>query len=555
MLKALYIENIAVAKKLNIEFSDGFTVLTGKTGTGKSVIIDSIALILGGKTQRELVRYGADCGSVTAIFGGKPGEGIFDENGEAVLQRTVLPDGKSNAKLNGRSVTQSALRAAAAELLALHGQNETAALYDRSEYVRVLDEFADCSEKTEEYGRLYAKLIEKSNEIDELTRSLEDKSMMTDILKYQISEIEKAKITDPSEEEKLEKLRIKLKSLESVSKNANLVHRALAPSEKGASAAYLLERASSALRQLSDVMEDADSLAAKLDEYRIEIIDIAERARDVIEGDDVKDPEKQLNIIETRLALFSKLKRKYGGDLESVMDFLSDAKKRLSDLDAGDMRVEELQSEYKHICAEALELAKEISRMRCDAAPKLADEVLETLKFLDMPKVRFFVDVSREKAGHDGFNPRGIDDVEFTVVTNPGEEPMPLAKIVSGGEMSRIMLALKCAEARKSGAGTVVFDEIDTGVSGGTAERIGIKLSELSAASQVICVTHSAQVAAHADRHVLIEKEEVMGRAESSATVLTGDERVKEIARIIGGINVTDKQYSAAVDLLNNKNI
>lgn len=553
MLKALYVENIAVAKKLNMEFSDGFTVLTGKTGAGKSVIMDSIALILGAKTQRELVRYGEDSGSVTALFSGDENTEIFDENGEATVLRTVSPDGKSSAKINSKNVTQSTLKESTSSLLTLHGQNEAMALYDKNQCFTILDEYADCVQDVAVYSSVYSRLIAKRNEIDELKKAISDSAMMTDILKYQIAEIEKAKITDTSEEEKLEKLRLKLKSLEMVSKNANLVHRALAPTDKGASAAYLLERSAAALRQLSDVMENADELASKLEEYRIEIIDIAEQAYDLIDGEDVRDPEKQLDIIESRLSLFSKLKKKYGGDLQSVADFLVNAKKKLHDIDSGDSRLEELQYEYENILKDAEKTAAVVTEKRRSAGKKLADEVMTTLKFLDMPKVRFFTEVRSAGIGDEKFNSHGADDVEFTVITNPGEEAQPLTRIASGGEMSRIMLALKCAEARKSGAGTVVFDEIDTGVSGGTAEKIGIKLSELSKTSQVICVTHSAQVAAHADCHILIEKNEVNGRAQSSARVLSGDERIEEIARIIGGINVTEKQYSAARDLLNNK--
>lgn len=552
MLKALSVENIAVAKQLNIEFSDGFTVITGKTGAGKSVIMDSIALLLGAKAQRELVRYGENVGVVSAVFEGEPDEGIFDNNGEALVSRTVTSDGKSSVKINGKSTTQSALREASASLLTLHGQNEAGALYDRNEYVRILDEYSECCEDVTLYGELYSRLTAKKSEIRELRDSLKDKSMMCDILKYQISEIEKAKLSDINEKEKLEKLRLKLKSLEAVTKNASLVHRALAPGEKGASAAYLLDRAAAALRQLSQVMDDAEELADRLTEYRIEIIDIAERAMDVVDGEDVRDPEKQLDLIESRLSLISRLEKKYGGDIESVKAFLSDAKKKLSDLNSGDERVEELEYEYKEIATEAFRAASAISEKRRAGGEKLSREVTETLRYLDMPKVRFTVEVRSAPMGDTAFNSKGIDTVDFKVVTNPGEEPQPLAKIASGGEMSRIMLALKCAEASRTQAGTVIFDEIDSGVSGGTAERIGIKLSQLSKSAQVICVTHSAQVAAHAAHHILIEKNEVDGRAESTVRELSGEERVREIARIIGGINVTEKQYSAAVDLLNN---
>ena len=373
---------------------------------------------------------------------------------------------------------------------------------------------------------------------------------MTDILKYQIADIDKARITDVSEEEKLEKLRTKIKSIEAVTKNANLVWRALAPGEKGASCAYLLERAAASLRQLSEVMENAQELAQKLDEYRLEIIDIAEQAKDVIDADDIGDPEKQLDVIENRLAAFARLKKKYGGTLEDVIAFRDDAKRKLRDLDGGEDRIEELRFEYSQIVKKAQSAADIISEKRREAGKRLSEEVMSALKSLDMPKVRFFVDI-RKCSGEDKFNSRGTDEVNFTVITNPGEEAQPLHKIASGGELSRIMLALKCAQTRKSEQSTVIFDEIDTGVSGGTAERIGIKLESLSENIQVICVTHSAQVSAHAHNHYLIEKNEVAGRMESSVRALDGEERVSELARIIGGINVTEVQYNAARELLN----
>ena len=377
-----------------------------------------------------------------------------------------------------------------------------------------------------------------------------DKNMMVDILKYQIAEIDKLRITDAGEEEKLEKMRLKLKNLEAVTKNANLVYRALAPGEKGASAAYLLDRAAAALRQLSDVMDGAEQMADKLEEYRVEVIDIAETARSIIDDDGVSDPERQLDRVETRLAAISRLEKKYGATLEDVMAFRDDAKRRLRDLEAGDDRIAELESEYKALRRDAVDAAAVITELRREGGKRLSEEIMETLKFLDMPKVRFFVEVRQNPAGEEKFGPRGCDSVDFTVVTNPGEEPQSLSKIASGGEVSRIMLALKCAEAKKKGVGCVIFDEIDTGVSGGTSERIGIKLSELSRDAQVICVTHSAQVAAHAAHHYLIEKKEVDGRAESFVKELSGDERVGEIARIIGGINITDKQMNAAVEML-----
>ena len=550
MLKALSIQNIAVAKNLNIDFYKGFTVLTGKTGAGKSVIIDSIALLLGAKGQRDLIRQGEKSASVVAVFDGEPDTDLFDENGELTIERVITQDGRSSAKINGKSVSLSFMKETAVKLLALHGQNDTVSLYDRGEHVILLDEYADTNKDVETYSEIYAKLISKKNEIADLEKSLDDRLMMTDILKYQIADIDKARITDVSEEEKLEKLRTKIKSIEAVTKNANLVWRALAPGEKGASCAYLLERAAASLRQLSEVMENAQELAQKLDEYRLEIIDIAEQAKDVIDADDIGDPEKQLDIIENRLAAFARLKKKYGGTLEDVIAFRDDAKRKLRDLDGGEDRIEELRFEYSQIVKKAQSAADIISEKRREAGKRLSEEVMSALKSLDMPKVRFFVDI-RKCSGEDKFNSRGTDEVNFTVITNPGEEAQPLHKIASGGELSRIMLALKCAQTRKSEQSTVIFDEIDTGVSGGTAERIGIKLESLSENIQVICVTHSAQVSAHAHNHYLIEKNEVGGRMESSVRALDGEERVSELARIIGGINVTEVQYNAARELLN----
>ncbi len=552
MLKALSIQNVAVAKNINIDFPDGFTVLTGKTGAGKSVIIDSIALLLGAKAQRDLVRQGERSATVSAVFDGEADCFPFDSNGELTIERIISADGKSQGKINGKSVSLAVLKETAQKLVSLHGQNDTVSLYDKAEHIVLLDSFADCNDDVESYSQIYALLIDKKNEIAQLERSLDDRQMMTDILKYQIAEIDKARIQDPNEEEKLEKLRIKIKSLEAVTKNSSLVYRALAPGEKGASCAYLMERAASALRQLADVMDDAEALAQKLDEYRFDVIDIAERARDLVDTEEIGDPEKQLDRIETRLALFSRLEKKYGNSLYDVIAFRDEAKRKLHDLEGGEDRLEELRSEYQQLAKKAGDAARIISDKRREAGGRLASEVMSALKDLDMPKVHFFVDI-RKLQGENSFGPRGYDEVDFTVVTNPGEEAQPLYRIASGGELSRIMLALKCAEAKKAEQSTVIFDEIDTGVSGGTAERIGIKLESLSENMQVICVTHSAQVSAHSDNHLLIEKKEVSGRVESSVRFLDGEERVEELARIIGGINVTEKQYSAARDLLQNK--
>ena len=562
MLRALSIENIAVVRRLDIELDSGFTVLTGETGAGKSIIIDSISLLLGAKGQRDLVRYGEKNASVTAIFcniardNALETAGVLpDENGELVLCRTLSADGRSGAKINGKSVSLAELRTCAQALLALHGQEETATLYDARAYVRILDDYADSGTLLAEYSDIYSAMVDKKNEIAGLRQSMQERSMMIDILKYQIAEIDKAHITDAGEEEKLERVRKKLRDREQIAKNASLVHRALAPTDKGASAAYLMERAAASLRQLDGILDGAGEASDRLLEYRVEIIDIAERARELFDFDDSdgEDPDKQLDRIEGRLSMLSRLKKKYGGDLAAVLAFREEAAGRLSDIENGESRLSELEAEYKQLLRKGKVAADRLTEHRRAAAVRLGDEVMDTLRFLDMPKVRFYVEIRpSEENGKEKFTPLGLDDVEFTVVTNPGDAPTSLSKTASGGEMSRIMLALKSAHAKKTGAGTVVFDEIDTGVSGGTAERIGIKLRELSAGTQVLCVTHAAQVAAHAHQHLLIEKKEVDGRAQSSVRVLDRAQRVSELARIIGGIEVTQNQYTAAEELLKN---
>lgn len=558
MLRALTIENIAVAKCLNIEFDENFTVITGQTGAGKSVIMDSLAYLLGGKGQRELIRNGESVAVVTALF--EPSDSLIrdlqeigvktDEFGELTISRTLTIDGKSSIKINGKSISVSLLRQVGSKLVSMHGQNETVTLFDKNEYVAILDDYARNSELLSEYETVYKKLTTKIKELEDFKESLGEKSVLTDILKFQVNEIDKAKLTDFDEEDKLERIRARLKDAELVVKSATLVAKALASNEKGVGAAYLLERASSALMNLKDVLEGAEDYSAKLNEYRCELIDIAERAKDIAHFDSDEEPEKQLDRIETRLNQINKLKRKYGSTIEEILTFRNNAKEKLKNLDESDAKILELEHSIKILENGAKKIASELSSNRREAAVSLMLEITDVLKYLDMPKVRFSIEIKKFTDNKLGLNKKGCDDIDFVVATNPGEPAQSLAKIASGGELSRIMLALKSAQARKSGAGTIVFDEIDTGVSGGTSERIGIKLKNLSQNSQVLCVTHSPQVSSHAHSHYLIEKKEINGRAESFVRELSHEERVGELARMIGGIEITEKQLSAAREML-----
>ena len=350
--------------------------------------------------------------------------------------------------------------------------------------------------------------------------------------------------------ERLLRLRTKLRSLEKVTKYAGVVVKALAESEKGATAAYLVERAEAALGQLGEAVEGADEMAARLTNIRYELLDIAERVRDALD-EDVGDPAEKLTQIEARLALIEKLERKYGASIAEIKEKRAEIAGKIADLEDGDFRIAELEKRREEEERQAAEAARKIREKRKTAAEALSAEILSSLRFLDMPKVRFRISVTPlSDKGAPVFRPDGCDDVDFLISVNAGEEPASLGKVSSGGELSRITLALKTALAGKNDSGTLIFDEIDAGVSGGTSERIGILLDRLGKDAQVIAVTHSPQIAAIASCHLLIEKRETEGRTESTVRELTGEERTAEIARIIGGIRVTEKQTAAAREML-----
>lgn len=558
MLRSLHIENIAVARRLDIEFSPGFTVMTGETGAGKSVIIDCLALITGGKAQREMLRSGEERAVVSAVFSDVSPRAALtdaeltpDENGEIEIVRTLSADGRSTVKINRRTAPLAVLREIGPYLMSIQSQSEARNLLDKAFHLAMLDAYAGTEPLLADYAAPYARFTSLTAEEEALRASLREKNMLSDILKYQLKEIDAAKLNDPGEEDKLIAARTKIKNLERIAKYSGFVYRALAQNERGASASVLLQKSAAALRQLADVMPEAEELAARLENYRYEIEDIGETARALLDGSDTTDPEKQLNLLEARLSQIERLKRKYGGTVAEIQKFRRDAAKRLADLEAGDEKLDELQHDIRALRRELSDKAASISEKRRAAAEELNRAVCATLAYLDMPKVRFITELRKmSDSGEERFGPHGSDDVTFLIATNPGEPPMPLGKIASGGEMSRVMLALCSVMNRSSGADTVVFDEIDAGVSGGTSERIGRKLKETSETAQVICVTHSPQIASLADRHLRIGKRLSDGRAESVVTELDESGRVAEIARIIGGIDITETQREAAREML-----
>lgn len=557
MLRILRIENIAVAREVELELGRGFSVLTGETGAGKSILIDGLTLVLGGRISKDMIRPGEKNASVTAIFSDVEnilpeldGLGIHpDEEGEITVRRVFSEDGKSSTKINGKSASVSELRELSSLLVNINGQNDTHTALDQSTHIDLLDEYSELDRSA--YSGLYREYLDAVRNLKEIKESLRDRSMMTDILKYQIKEIDAAKLSDPEEEEKLEKLRIKLKDIEKISKYMGIVVRALSQSEKGVTAAYMLEKAQAALEQLGGVMENAQELAEKLESMRYEIIDIAEQASDLIDSD-MQNPEEKLDHVEKRLSLISRLEKKYGADISEILSFREEAAKKLDALESGDLAVKEAEAALAKAYEAALAEAERLSGIRSENAKILSDQVGASLKYLDMPKARFEVKVSRDYSsdGKEILNPNGCDSVCFMFTANPGYPMKELSKVASGGELSRTVLAIKCALAGKQGVDTVIFDEIDTGVSGATSQKIGMKLRELSKHIQVICVTHSPQVASLADAHFFIHKSEKDGKAESFVRLLTDEERISEIARIIGGVTVTDKQIQAAREML-----
>lgn len=557
MLRILRIENIAVAREVELELGRGFSVLTGETGAGKSILIDGLTLVLGGRISKDMIRPGEKNASVTAIFSDVEnilpeldGLGIHpDEEGEITVRRVFSEDGKSSTKINGKSASVSELRELSSLLVNINGQNDTHTALDQSTHIDLLDEYSELDRSA--YSGLYREYLDAVRNLKEIKESLRDRSMMTDILKYQIKEIDAAKLSDPEEEEKLEKLRIKLKDIEKISKYTGIVVRALSQSEKGVTAAYMLEKAQAALEQLGGVMENAQELAEKLESMRYEIIDIAEQASDLIDSD-MQNPEEKLDHVEKRLSLISRLEKKYGADISEILSFREEAAKKLDALESGDLAVKEAEAALAKAYEAALAEADRLSGIRSENAKILSDQVGASLKYLDMPKARFEVKVSRDYSsdGKEILNPNGCDSVCFMFTANPGYPMKELSKVASGGELSRTVLAIKCALAGKHGVNTVIFDEIDTGVSGATSQKIGMKLRELSKHIQVICVTHSPQVASLADTHFFIHKSEKDGKAESFVRLLTDEERISEIARIIGGVTVTDKQIQAAREML-----
>ena len=555
MLKNLHIENIAVISCADIVFDGRFCVMTGQTGAGKSVIVDSIMLVCGAKGDRELVRSGQSTACVTAHFAelsdaaakALDALGIACDDKEVVLQRTLSADGKSTARINGRTATLGMLREASTHLISIHGQDDNRLLADLAYHMDMLDAYADIDAQKSAYAEQYGVWRALCEKRDALIRDAGERLRMVEMLTYQINDISALKLKAGEEEALIEK-RNKLQNTEKVQKQVRFSTKLLTDAGSNGSVSYLLERSAASMNALAAYVADAAEVGEELIDLSYRVKDLSDRIAAYAEDLD-DDPVTMLDKIEDRLEAISKLKRKYGGSVDAVLAFLENAKARLAEIEGSDELCEQYDAQIADIHAKAMGIALQMSETRAKAAEKAAKQIAEQLSYLDMAGVRFRIAVAREKELGAG----GIDRVEFMIATNPGEPLSSMVRIASGGELSRIMLAIKCVMNQKDGVPTTIFDEVDTGISGKTSRKIGIRLSDMAARQQIICITHSAQVASLGDQHLHIYKEEKDGRAFTSVAELTGEGRVAEVARILGGIKVTEAQMQAARDMLLSK--
>ena len=560
MLRSLHIENIAVIKSSDIDFTEGFTVLSGETGAGKSIIIDSLNLLLGAKADRELIRTGESGCMVSGLFGELSPSTVElladsgvapDEEGNIFIQRSFTLDGRSSIRINGRAVNLSLLKNISHRLVSIHGQSDTGELLEPSKHLEVLDLYAGNKELLTQYLYAFWELEEFREQLDAIKNKERERARLMEILEYQIKDIDSHKLVDGEEEELLEK-RIQLRNSGKISKNIDFVYRALKGSEKG-SVSFLVDRSIAALSQLTSMMPSFAAASTRLNNILCEVEDIAEEMYSVLESFE-GDPEQMLNNIENRLAKISRMKKKYGATVKEIIAFREQAKAEYDALYNLDSVKFELTKKERAAYQRAIALADRLHQKRVEAAKELEAKVKETLEFLDMPGVVFFTSIKEDYENEDRvLYKTGGDSVEFFISANKGAEAQSISKIASGGELARIMLALKSVLADREGVGTLVFDEIDAGVSGKTARKIGIKMQSLTENSQVFCVTHSAQIASLGDVHYLIKKREIGGSTETSVLSLDYDGRVEELSRILGGINVTVSQRQAAIDLLSGK--
>lgn len=554
MLSNLQIENIAVIKSASIDFENGFNVMTGETGAGKSIVIDSLNAILGERTSRELIRSGADSASVCAEFQ-NVGNNVKNEleklgiekDDTLIVSRKLTPDGKNVCRINGMPATVSMLKALGVQLVNIHGQLDNQSLLSPETHCSFIDKLAGSGRELNEFKELYSLYIKKENELKSLNTDVNEKNRRLDILNYQIEEIQKADIRPGEKDELTEKLGF-LRNAEKVLDLLHTAYAALNGDDEMPGAADVAADAASKLLSAADYSSDFTETANGVNDAAMNLSAYTEELRDKIYSLDYDPNETER--AEERLDVIYRLSQKYGDSEEDILAYLENAEKERDALSFSDERAEQLRAETEKAYNEALAAAKKLSEIRIEAGKKFSADVERELAFLDMPSVKFIVNDSVGELYENG-----IDNIEFLLSANAGEEPKPLSKIASGGELSRIMLAIKCVLSELDDIDTLIFDEIDSGVSGRAALKIAAKMKELSKTHQVICVTHLAQIAAFADEHKLISKEEKDGRTYTCIASLDYNGRKYELARIMGGLTVTQSILNSAEELLSSAEI
>ena len=548
MLSLLHIENVAVIERSEISFDRGFNVMTGETGAGKSIVIDAISAILGERAYRDMIRTGETKASVRAVFTNVPEYPWFAENGveydpETVIQREIWLDGKNVCRVNGSLVSVSILRKLGIQLINIHGQHDSASLFDEANHLIFLDDFAENGSLRDTYSQKFAAVQQLRREIESLSIDEGEKLRRMETLRYQIEEIEKAQL-EAGEDDALMERRKVLQNSEKIADAINGAVANLYGDEDTDGAAALLQSAERSLSRIAGFGDAFAQLHEQVKDLMYQVQDAAETARDA--RDEMAYSADELENIEARLDVIHRLRRKYGASCADILEYLENAKAELDDIEFADDKLERLKGKLDKAEKDAWDAAMKLRQSRKDAASTLSEQILDELSQLDMPKVQFSCEFTELE-----LTAGGADSVAFYMSANAGEALKPLSKVASGGELARIMLAMKNVLARQDQVSTLIFDEVDSGVSGRAAQKVAEKLSSVAKTKQVLCVTHLPQIAAMGDTHMLIAKQERDGRTYTSVTPLDRAGRARELARIIGGANITETTLKSAEEMLN----
>ena len=535
MLKELSIENLAVIEKASIAFDDKLNVFTGETGAGKSILIGGINALLGGRVSKDIVRSGAEKAVVTGLFDNIPSsvEKKLEENGfekadELLLQRDIHADGKSTARINGRATTSAILRDIAGELIDIHGQHDNRLIMDSDNQRVLLDNYADNADLLSQYGTAFKEFSSLSRRIKEVSKKSAESVEKADLLRERLEELDRYNFS--ADEESVLKQKIEeLRNIEYISENLYSANTAISGDDETEGAYGLLERSRDLVASLTDTIPELDNLSERISDILVNLEDIREEIAERIPDDD-EDTARLLGMYEERLSVILRLKRKYSADLSDILDKAEQWRAELYEIENGDDMIEELTEKKKEAGEKVKQLAALLTDSRRKAADELALKISEETSFLDMPDIRLVFDITQDKV-----TLSGMDKVEMLISVNKGEDLKPLSRVASGGELSRIMLAIKNVLADADEVQTMIFDEIDTGISGRAAAKVGIKLSEAARNRQILCVTHLAQIAAAADTQLLIKKTSDDKRTYTAITKLDFEGRKHEIARIISG--------------------